>query len=291
MDWKVVSCLKQPFCESARVDSGKYSGADDMNKTPIQPLRKISLKGEVYARLANIEAKLVDIVALPRDEIAVRCLVHDDNDPDYIPSECLMYLIRENRTDQQGKYFETVYKALTERVLTALPLAENTDLTEGNIRYETFGRFTELLAKDRMDYLEKLDFFEIRFQSALATLRADVERKAYTDKKRSAILEFDHDTGRFSEEVERAARDFNPFESEENDDSDYRLRLDKAIDSLPAMQKAIVEMMRKGIPIDSIDPEAVTIAKTLGKVEKTIRTHRDKAFQALRAALTEGVKP
>jgi hypothetical protein len=45
------------------------------------------------------------------------------------------------------------------------------------------------------------------------------------------------------------------------------------------------------IPIDSNDPAAVTIAKTLGKCEKTIRTHRDKAFLALREALTKGEMP
>jgi DNA-binding NarL/FixJ family response regulator len=41
-----------------------------------------------------------------------------------------------------------------------------------------------------------------------------------------------------------------------------------------------------GFPIDSKDPEAMTIAKALKKSEKTIRLHRDRAFAALRAALS-----
>lgn len=44
-------------------------------------------------------------------------------------------------------------------------------------------------------------------------------------------------------------------------------------------------MIGRGIPIDSTDPYAITIAKTLGKVEKTIRKHRDLAFESIRAAL------
>ena len=44
-------------------------------------------------------------------------------------------------------------------------------------------------------------------------------------------------------------------------------------------------MLRQGISIDSKDPGTITIAKTLGKSEKTIRLHRDRAFAALRAAL------
>ena len=47
-------------------------------------------------------------------------------------------------------------------------------------------------------------------------------------------------------------------------------------------------MIRQGIPIDSKEADAVTIAKVLKKSEKTIRTHRDKAYVALRAVLTQG---
>jgi DNA-binding NarL/FixJ family response regulator len=55
---------------------------------------------------------------------------------------------------------------------------------------------------------------------------------------------------------------------------------------LPPEQIRIIEMLRQGIPIDSNEPGAVTIARTLRKSEKTIRTHRDHAFAALRAALS-----
>jgi DNA-directed RNA polymerase specialized sigma24 family protein len=46
-------------------------------------------------------------------------------------------------------------------------------------------------------------------------------------------------------------------------------------------------MLRQGFPIDSKDPQAMTVAKALGKSEKTIRLHRDRAFAALRAALSQ----
>ena len=47
-------------------------------------------------------------------------------------------------------------------------------------------------------------------------------------------------------------------------------------------------MLLKNIPIDTQEPDAVTISRTLGKSEKTIRTHRDKAMARLRVALTGG---
>ena len=47
-------------------------------------------------------------------------------------------------------------------------------------------------------------------------------------------------------------------------------------------------MILQGIPIDSKEAGAVTIAKVLNKSEKTIRTYRDQAYATLRTVLTRG---
>lgn len=44
-------------------------------------------------------------------------------------------------------------------------------------------------------------------------------------------------------------------------------------------------MWRQEIPIESKDPSAISISKVLDKTEKTIRTHRDKAFASVRLRL------
>ena len=137
----------------------------NMAAPDITPLRKRNGEAELYTRRPNIEANLTELLALSRDEILARCAVHDREDSAYLPSECLLYLIRANRTNSPDVYFETVYKALAERVMSALPLVDNTDFTESTIREESFGRFLELLAKDRVEYVESLDFFEIRFKT------------------------------------------------------------------------------------------------------------------------------
>jgi DNA-directed RNA polymerase specialized sigma24 family protein len=117
-------------------------------------------------------------------------------------------------------------------------------------------------------------------------LRRDAQEQAWRDENRSTSLEFDEETGEPSEEVERAAGSFDWSSDSEIDGADYRFRLDAAIDALPPEQMRIIEMLRKGVPIDSKEADAVTIAKALGKSEKTIRTHRDKAFAAIRAAMS-----
>jgi DNA-directed RNA polymerase specialized sigma24 family protein len=141
--------------------------------------------------------------------------------------------------------------------------------------------------KDRQEYVENLDFFEIRFAGALKNLRLDARKKVYGKEKRLESIEVS-ETGEIDPKVERAAGSFDPFDSPAVDNLEYLLRLDEAIDALPALEKAIVVMIRKGIPIESKEPGVTNISNTLGKTPKTIRTHRDRAYATLRKALTKG---
>lgn len=259
----------------------------------ITPLRKRTLDGELYTRDQKIEAQLVELSSLSRDELIARATISRRGDPGYVPSECLVYFVRASRADSAEAPFERLYRILAERVLRCLPKPESPDgkteaLTRGAIRDKVFGRFVELLSADRTAYSEKLDFFEIRFDGALASLRRDAQTQAWRDENRSTPLEYDDETGELSAEVEQAAGHFDPFAATEIGGAAYRSRLDAAIEALPPEQSKIIEMLRRGFPIDSKEAGAMTIAKALGRSEKTIRTHRDKAFAALRATFAEG---
>ena len=260
----------------------------NMTAASIAPLRKKDAHGKLYTRLPDIEAKLVEISSLTRDKISARCAIQDPESADYLPSECLLYLVREHRSRPFDECSETLFKALLERVLHGLPQVEGWDgserLTDCNVRDEGRYRFLAMLQKDRQEYVERLDFYEVRFAKALSVLRVDAQRKVYRIDNPLESIEIDHETGEIAQKVERAAGSFDPFDSAAIGDFD----LYEAIDALPDLEKAIVEMIGKGIPIESKEPEIVNIANTLGKTAKTIRTHRDKAYATLRAALTKG---
>lgn len=128
----------------------------------------------------------------------------------------------------------------------------------------------------------------MRFDGALASLRRDAQEKAWRDENRSQPLEYDEESGELSPEVEAAAGTHDPFAVSDFDDPSYRSRLDAAIEALPTEQSRIIHMLRQGFPIDSKEPDVMTIAKALGRSEKTVRTYRDKAFAALRAAMADG---
>jgi hypothetical protein len=259
----------------------------------VTPLRKRSLSGALYERDPKTNALISELAALPRDELTARAAIRKRAEPGYIPSECLVYFIRASRRDNNEAWFERLYRILIERVLRSLPRPESPDgktesLTHGLVRDKVFSRFVELLSADRSVYVDKLDYFEVRFDGAVASLRRDAQEKAWRDENRSQPLEYDEESGELSPEVEAAAGIHDPFARSEFDDRAYRLRLDAAIEALPPEQSRIIHMLRQGIPIDSKAPDVMTIAKALDRSEKTVRTYRDKAFAALRSAMADG---
>ncbi|MHC2708557.1 hypothetical protein ACVIWV_007851 [Bradyrhizobium diazoefficiens] len=262
----------------------------------VTPLRKRRLTGELYERDPMVTALIAELALLPRDDLVARASITKRSEKAYIPSECLIYFIRASRRDNNEIWFERLYRLLTERVLRSLPKAESRDgkteaLTRGIVRDKVFGRFVELLSADRTDYLDKLDYFEVRFDGALASLRRDAQEQAWRDENRSQSLEYDEESGERSKEVEMAAGTHDPLAASNFDDLAYRLRLEAAIDALPPEQSRIIHMLREGYPIDPKDKEVMSIPKALGRSEKTVRTYRDKAFAAIRAAMAEGDEP
>jgi len=259
----------------------------------IAPLRKCTAAGVPYMRPQPIETVLAELLGLSQDDLVARCEIRDRNDATYVPSECLVHLVRARKADNSDALFERLYKCLAARILQALPNPDSrqgdkiaVSLTKSRIRENVFDRFIEIVASDRAGYDNRLDYFEIRFDGALANLRRDARSQAWTEENRTVALELDPETHEPSPEVNKALGNFDPFSPQKINEENYRFRLVQAIEALPPEQSRIVTMIGRGIPIDSTDPYAITIAKTLGKVEKTIRKHRDLAFESIRAALT-----
>ena len=264
----------------------------------ITPLRKRRPTGELYTRPPAIESMLEELASLSRDELLERARASQPSDPAYIPSECLVYFVRASRMDNNDDWFERLYRILNARVLRRLPRAKGRigkrrieSHSDGEIRDRAHGRFVELLAADRSSYQDRLDYFEVRFDGAVVSLRRDAQEPVWRDENRSVALEADDETGELSVEVERAAEDLSPFASWDVEDAVFRPRLDAAIASLRPEQRSVIEMLRQGFPIDSKEPGVMTISSVLGRSEKTVRNYRDRAIAALRAALTDGDVP
>ena len=251
------------------------------------PLRKRKSDGSIYVRPEAIEKLLEELELLPRDALTERCRIRDRGNPGYVPTECVLHFIRASHRDNSEARFASLYRILLERAAQRLPRSTNTvqiSTSQAEINELVMDTINVLVSSDRAEYCEKLDYFEIRFDGALAKLRIDAQHKVGRRQNRNSHLE-NAETGELRPEVELAIGTYDPLQDAKIADRDYRSKLDAAIDTLPLLQQRILQMLRKGIPIDSQDTHAVTISKTLGKVEKTIRSNRGKAFAALRCIL------
>ena len=243
-----------------------------------------------------MEASIDALLNFPRAELVERCRISDPSHPSYVKSECVLYFIRQAKSDNNDRSFEALFRILRIRVQRALPAVDRS-AEEGEsalvqasaieIRDAVLFRFQELLCLDRAGYDERLDYFEIRFDGAIANLRRTARRKTWKEENRSQPLSYDDETSELSSEVEDALARLNPQSPEKNDDPAYRKRFAAAIDSLSEDQRRVIVLLLRDIQIESKDPEAVTIVKVLACSEKTVRNRRDRAFKALRAALDE----
>ena len=298
---RTIRAAREPWAAHPHVSDGedevKSPCSSVASRAPaITPLEKRKPSGELYVRDPGIESLLEDLSSLSRDELLERARASRRSDPAYVPSECLVYFVRASRRDNNDDWFERLYKILNERVLRSLPKPEGADpktasYARSEIRDRAHGRFVELLATDRTSYQERLDFFEVRFDAAVANLRRDAQEQVWRDENRSDPLEADDETGELPAHVERASEDMSPFASFDVEDAVFRSRLAAAIDSLPPKLRSVIEMTLKEFPVDSQDPGVVTISGVLGLSEKTVRNYRKEAIAALRAALTDGGVP
>ena len=252
----------------------------------IEPLRRRRPDGRPYERFPANEAKLVELAGLSRDDVLARCEIAAPADPGFVPSECLLHLVRASRHDDGGGPFERLYRALIRRVLARLPRERREGpeaLSSERMREAVLDRFIDLLMVDRAGYDGRLDYFEVAFDGGLARLRQDGRRKVWREERRSVPIE--GEDGAMTADAERAIGCYDPFATADILDAACRSRLDRAIGDLPGEEREVVEMLRKGFPIESKDPEVVSIVRALGVVERTVRNRRDRAFRRLRPVL------
>ena len=249
-----------------------------------RPLSKRKLDGTPYFRREKVEAEIQTLAQISAAELERRAGLWQVNDTDFVSPEALVYFVR---NADPGLHRDKLTEKLLLRVARRVPSVANADgtvsMTRMNIREAVRDHFVDLLLSDRNQYDDRLDYYEVNFNSAVAADRSDANERHWKQENRTAEIETED--GEVSAQVESTVGDYDPFDADELDKKDYRLLLDEAIDSLPEFQRRIVVMWRKGIPIESNDPSVKSISKVLGKSEKTVRTHRDKAFASLKLRL------
>jgi DNA-directed RNA polymerase specialized sigma24 family protein len=266
--------------------------------TQIAPLRKKKKDGSTYARPTEIESVLASLLQLIPKELVERVRIRDSQDADFVPTECLIYIVRNSVVNDQhaaadlfAELLDRVYRhsvpELTRREEASDEGSQSVLLLE--VREQILAKFEDLLCNDQANYEVRLDFYECRFNAALAALRQTARRDVGRLHAGTVSLTLEEESNDLSTEVEEAFIKFKGLLAE-NDFSNYRFRLAKEINSLPADEKATMELLLQGLPIEAKDDQVTSIVKLLNCSEKTVRNRRDRAIKRLREALKEKVE-
>lgn len=86
-----------------------------MNNAIVKPLTKCRSDGTPYTRRPEVEKALAILTIRPRKDIVAALKVRDTTSPLYIKSECIVYLIRNIRNDNDVGYFNELYRELMRR--------------------------------------------------------------------------------------------------------------------------------------------------------------------------------
>lgn len=242
-----------------------------------RPLRKRTTTGSVYTRPPEIEAAIDEALALDAATRLVRAEILDRKAPGFLPKEVLVYLIRDaKRVDDQA----TLSKAFTILARRCEDVLRH-QVPDGHpnavdIRADALSELGKLVAEDETGTDPyRLDFFEVRFESAFVALRMSIARRYLRRRKREVVAADPDDPVR------------KPIEEALEVDGEQEptvLRKEQAalFDRLPPEDRKLL-FLRFGneIKVESNNPEEATLSTIYGVEGRTIRNRIHAALARL----------
>jgi hypothetical protein len=243
----------------------------------VRPLTKRTGSGERYTRPANIEALIDAALALDWPALHQRTCVRDRRSADYLPSECLVHLVRKAHRDHDEPIRDQLLAILLGRceATLAATLPDGRVPNAAYVRDEALGRLGELFAEDGTgDHPDELDYFEVRFNAAFAALRTDLVRAEVRALRRSSPVPDDEAMARRPDAV---------LHSPATPEHGLVLtQLCHAIQTLPPEERdAVILCHIMGYAEEADDPAKRTAATICGVTGRTIRNRLTRAAAKL----------
>ncbi|MEA2896560.1 MAG: hypothetical protein QOJ84_2175 [Bradyrhizobium sp.] len=254
----------------------------------VRPLTRKTKKGRLYTRGGAMDARIDSALTQDLPTLARRTRVTDALSSDFLPSECLVHLIRDaiRRSDERR------YNALMTPLLQRCEANLEKTVPDGRlrnavaVREEIISAFGLMFAEDGLEgHEDALDYYECRFGRAFRSLRIGfvrveiAERKEVTELPQSADEDgtpaFDDETlGRLSSMARINGA---------QEDALYLPHVLNAVNELPHDQKRAVVLVRiLGYEAESPDSSKRTAA-TICEVEgRTIRYRLSRADKQLK---------
>jgi DNA-directed RNA polymerase specialized sigma24 family protein len=250
-------------------------------------LNKVTKGGVGYHRPPEIDTSIDDALLQDLDEQVRRANIRGPGDPAYMPSECLLHLVREARLTGNRRAVDRLLVPLLSRCERRLKhtIPDSWPDAEG-LREEVLQAFCELLARVGTNHdATALDIFECKFNKGLAALRFERLRKETTRAKFFHTLAEETDgEGQPVDPDETLARLSRAAQSPAGqEDFVYLSQTLEALKTLPSAQRrAVVLCCLQGYAPASEDPHEITAATICGVSGTAIRKNLRKAAEKLK---------
>jgi hypothetical protein len=241
-----------------------------------RPLSKKDL-----TRPPGIERKID--VALTQDWATLSRRARDMNPQsgDFLPSECLVHLIRDAIRRGEDRIARVLMPQLLKRAEAnferTVPDSRMRDAE--SVRHEVLSNLAMMFTQDSTEgHEDELDFYECKFLRALRFLRIDHVRKALSERKELTDLPEADEAALDDETLARLSRMASVGPSQE--DRLYLPQVIKALDKLPPDQKRAVVLRRiighteeQAAKICEVDKR--TIRYRLAAADKQLKTLKE----------------
>jgi hypothetical protein len=207
-----------------------------------RPLSKKDL-----TRPPGIEQKIDVAVAQDWTTLSRRARDTNPRSGDFLPSECLVHLIRDAIRRGEDRIARVLMPQLLKRVEANLErtVPDSRIRDAESVRHKVLSNLGMMFTQDGTEgHADELDFYECKFLRALRFLRIDHVRKALSERKELTDLPEAADGGASldDEMLARLSRMASVGPSQE--DRLYLPQLIKALDKLPPDQKRAVVLRR-----------------------------------------------
>ena len=244
---------------------------------PLRGLTASRTDGTPYERPAHVEERLRQILSRGRDELRDQIRSLDRRSPDYVPTECLVYLLREAVRENRQGWFNDLYRALIARCTLNLRWSVNAGIIADaeTVREEIIGEFRVRLSRGLVEGSTLLDGFEVAFDQAFAALR--MSKVSRERKKQRREPSFDPMPTDDSADPDRWVLALQADDGSEmlglygEEYRTFRKQILAVIEELPPVERDAILLRLAGWQIYSEEPNVESIAAKFGVDEGTIR--------------------
>lgn len=253
-----------------------------------RPLNKVKEERGFYTRRPEIESSIDDALTQDLETIVRRANIRNQRDPDYMPMECLLHLLREARLRRDKATESRLYLPFMDRCEARLKRAipDDSRPDAAGIRQEIMQDFGALFARVGTNHdSTALDYYEVNFNHAFQTLRFKRLRREDTRAKVFVNLsEETDDEGNPVDAENVLARLSDAARSPaQQENYVYLVEIAKFLKTLsPEDRETVRLVLIEGYTIESDDPDEVTAAKLLSVGRRAINKRLAKVAAKLK---------